>query len=79
MLNISHAEDAYLSGRAEFEEWLQKFQALWYAPIGELLFKMVWESLSPDEHQALRQITPQAHDQLEQMIGGKNATTTRIT
>lgn len=76
MLDISDAEDAYLSGHAEFMEWHAEFMAQWFKPLGDTLLRALWDSLTPEQHAALEAMSPEAHAVFEQMVmGGNNAGT----
>lgn len=72
-LTIKNAEDAYLYGRASFEEWQEQFMQSWFAPIGVSLMAAIWQKMTPEEHAALRQLSPQAYDVIDQQVGGANA------
>ncbi len=69
MLNISHAEDAFLSGEADFQEWRDQFEAQWYAPLGRSLIGGMIQSLPPEVLAQLRQQLPGQMMQLDEMIG----------
>jgi len=74
-LTITDAEDAFLSGQADFKKWEAEFTAQWYQPLMITMLGALWARMSPEEHAALRAINPQAHDEVEKMIGGQDAST----
>jgi len=75
MLTIADAEDAFLGGHADFQAWQEKFTTQWYAPLMSTMLGALWMSLSPEEHAALQAMSPEGYNQVDQMIGGKNAST----
>ena len=73
-INIQTAEDAWLEGKASFEEWRQQFEADWFEPLSASMWGMLFARMSPEEHVALRQMNPQAYDMISAIIkGGTNA------
>ena len=69
-MTILDAQDAWLGGKADFQEWRQQYDATWMGPLGTMLLKMLWSRLSAPEHIALRQMSPQAHDTVQRMLFG---------
>jgi hypothetical protein len=73
MMDITDAEDAYLSGHSEFMEWQAEFQALWYGPLMMSTLRALMGTLPPEVHSQLRSHNPQAYDTVMQMMGGSHA------
>lgn len=67
-LTISDAEDAYLDGRAEFEEWRDRFLIEWSMPLTITVLAGIWQQMTPEQHTQLRMINPQAYDIVDAMI-----------
>lgn len=69
-VNITTAGDAWLEGKATFEEWRQKFEAEWFDPLGASLWGMLVSRMAPEELTALAQMNPQGYAAIERIIGG---------
>jgi len=68
MTDITNAESAYLAGKANFEEWKDKFEAEWFGPLGVDMIRTMVESL-PDEAKAeLRKADSDAYDYVMEMV-----------
>jgi hypothetical protein len=69
-VNIQTAEDAWLEGKAVFEEWQERFDADWYEPLTRSLFAILAARMAPDELEALAAMNPQGYDMLERIVTG---------
>lgn len=69
-LTIKDAEDAYLSGRADFVEWQEAFMRQWSAPIRKALMAPIWQQLPPEVHAELKRMAPEAYDIIDREVGG---------
>lgn len=45
MANIADAENAFLEGAADVEEWQMEFEREWFAPLGEMLAQTLVRSI----------------------------------
>ena len=54
-LDIRNAEQAWLTGTTKFEEWKEKFETRWYAPLGERLVRTMIASLPAEVRKQLDQ------------------------
>lgn len=52
-LNISDAEDSLMTGRIEFQEWKDRFEANWMAPLGQTQLALLLRSIPPQKQQEL--------------------------
>ena len=69
MTDITMAESAYLAGKANFEQWRQKFEAEWFEPLGVDMIRTMVEQI-PDEAKAeLRKADEEAYDYVMEMVG----------
>lgn len=64
-LNIENAESAFLGGFARFEEWKEKFEGKWFAPIGEMQRDLLLKSLPEPVKVELRKRAPGGMEVLE--------------
>ena len=67
-LNIAHAEDAWLDATAFFKEWKEEFEKEWFEPLGMTMMQMLWDRMTPEQHQAMMQANPQAYAMVQQML-----------
>lgn len=67
MLNISHAEDAYLGAQARFEEFMEEFESRWFEPLGESMMAALMASI-PEEVKAM--MDPELLKTVEDRLGG---------
>lgn len=70
-LTIRDAESSFLSGRARFEAWKERFEGGWYGPVGESLVRLMWARLPVEAHARLAQADPAGHERLAQKLGGR--------
>lgn len=74
-MNIANAEDAYLSGSADFQEWQDQFMAEWFRPLTNTMIALLMASITPEVQEQLRAMSPEAFDVFSSMAGGNNAST----
>jgi hypothetical protein len=67
-LNIGDAEDSYLKGSLDFDEWLEEFERQWYEPLGRTMLATLLQSLPPEVAAQLQARNPQAFEEMAQMI-----------
>lgn len=48
MMDMSHAESAFLGGRASFEKWKSQFDAQWNMPIERAMIGRILQKLPDD-------------------------------
>ena len=65
------AEDAWLFGKATFEEFLARFKAEWESPIAETYMNVAFNMLPPEVQQQLRKLVPDAYDTFTQTMNRK--------
>jgi hypothetical protein len=65
------AEDAWLFGKASFEQFLAKFQAEWTAPIADMYMNVAFNMLPPEVQQQLKSLAPDAYDTFVQSMKKK--------
>lgn len=46
-------DDAYLSARARFETWREKFEAQFFGDVGEAMVMMMIANMTPEQKQQL--------------------------
>lgn len=68
MITIAQAEDAFLEGQANFEEWKEDFERNWFQPLGRTLMASVLASMDPETMQKLAEINPDAFAQVMAMF-----------
>jgi hypothetical protein len=66
-----HAEDAWLYGKAAFEQFLAQFQAEWESPIAETYMNVAFNMQPPEVQQQLRKLVPGAYDTFTQTMNRK--------
>lgn len=66
-LNISNAEDAYLTGYARWSKFLDQFQESWYAPIRKMLVAAMLDSMDAETYTMVRAMNPEAFDEVVKM------------
>ena len=66
-----HAEDAFLFGKATFEQFLAQFQAEWESPIAETYMNVAFNMQPPEVQQQLRKLVPDAYDAFTQTMNRK--------
>jgi hypothetical protein len=69
-LNIKSVEDANLLADANFEEWLQKFEAAWQEPINNTVAAAMLSTLPPDQFDSISQ-TPAFEDFVKSLKRGQ--------
>ena len=67
-LNISQAEDAYLTGTVRWSEFLKQFQETWYAPLRKVFITAMIDSMDPETFVQVRKMNPEAFDEVMKMI-----------
>lgn len=73
-LTIKTAENAWLEGRARFQEWVQQDEADWFEPLGRSLMALLVSRMAPEELEALAMMNPQGFDMMQSIVsGGANA------
>lgn len=72
-VTVKDAEDAFLYGRSEFEEWREEYMEAWTAPIRTTLMAAILQQLSPEVHAELQRMAPEAYATVTQELGGNNA------
>jgi hypothetical protein len=68
-LTIFDAENAFTAGAMNFDEWLEKFEAGWYEPLGRTMLATLIQSLPPEVVQQLQARKPEAFQAILDMIG----------
>jgi hypothetical protein len=72
-MNIAHAEDAYLDGKARFETWQAEFMAEWHRPLAEAAFFAVLDSTPPEVQRQLIRLAPDAMRQVAKARSKRDA------
>jgi hypothetical protein len=70
-LNVHNAEDALLWGKAKWETFLADFQKEWSQPQVDTLMRATWDTLPPEVHQQLQQMSPAAYGVVSQAMQRK--------
>jgi TRAP-type C4-dicarboxylate transport system substrate-binding protein len=70
-VTIADLEDAWLAGSTAFDDFLSEWEKKFNAPVAETMVQMVWQKLPPEAHAALRQMSPEAYAQVEEMMRRK--------
>lgn len=68
MATITDAENAFLEGMADVDEWRAAFEREWFAPLGEMMTQALVKSI-PEEVKA--GLDPQALAVLSASTGGE--------
>lgn len=48
-LNIADAEDSLMKGQIEFQEWKDRFEARWIAPLAQSQLALLLRSIPPEK------------------------------
>lgn len=67
-LNVKDAEDAFLSGRAEFLEWMEEFTTQWERPGVTTMAAVNLGQLNPVQLAELESLNPEAFADVTRMI-----------
>lgn len=67
-LNIESAESAFLGGFARFEDWKERFEGKWFAPVGEMQVALLMKSLPDAVKAELRARVPEGMAALEEGV-----------
>lgn len=70
-LNILDVEDAFLQGRAVWEEFINQAGQEFYAPLGKRIIGSLYSNLDPDALAMLQQQSPQTLGWLENQFEGR--------
>lgn len=68
-MDITNAESAYLAGKANFEQWKQKFEAEWFEPLGVDMLRTMIDGLPDQAKTELRKADSEAYDYVMEMVG----------
>lgn len=69
ILDVMDAMDSILSAQAEVEEWKTEFMEEWNMPILKQQMKMQWASMTPEQKDNLKKMSPEMFKQVEQFFG----------
>ncbi len=68
-LTIADAEDAYLSGTTDFEQWQREFEEMFYGPLRETMMAVMWDSMDEATKAQLQKMSPEAFEIMEDNYG----------
>lgn len=68
MPNIDDVDDAFLSAKAEVDEFFEEFNAEWYRPYAEMTVMMMMEKIPPEIKEQLKKMAPAAYKDVEDML-----------
>jgi len=67
-LNIADAENGILEAQAQIKTWSAEFIAEWFKPLRDTIVAVMWSTLTPEQHLVLQQRSPEAYEQVKQMM-----------
>jgi hypothetical protein len=68
MTDIDMVENAHLEGNALFERFIVKFEEEFMAPMQRRLMMLNWATITPEEHELLRQEAPEEYAVVEKQM-----------
>lgn len=69
MLNVSDIEDAFLSGKAQWEEFIYEAGQKFYAPLVERTIGAIWSHMDGPSIAILQEQSPDTYDYLVKQFG----------
>lgn len=69
MTDIRSAESSVNKAQATLEQWAERWQAKFFAPIAEDMLRQLMLKMSPEQHMILRQQDPAAYDAAMKKLG----------
>lgn len=76
-VTLAVAESAWMSSNTRWEQYLQKFNAVWFSDLELSQVAVVWAQLTPEQHDKLRELAPEQYAYYERLLGGKQHASTR--
>lgn len=71
-IDIAGAEEAFLEARSEFERWKGQFLAEWFRPLGLMQMRLLWGTLTPEQHVVLWAADRGSYEQVAAALGLPN-------
>lgn len=71
-IDIAGAEESFLGARADFERWRGQFLAEWFRPLGMMEMRLLWGSLTPEQHTLLWAADKNSYEQVAAALGLPN-------
>lgn len=64
MADIRDAEESILLGSSTVETWRAEFLENWMAPLKRMMVSMMLQSMNPQQHHALKQLSGDDYDRM---------------
>jgi hypothetical protein len=67
-VDITNVESAYFTGYSKFERWKAKFDVEFYKPWRDGMLLALWNSMTPDAKEQLKQMDKESYDYLLELV-----------